>query len=190
MSVLSFDLSKVKVVRLSKIYDLAKFDCGETDLNEFIKQDALKYEQSRLATTYLLIYEDKFVGFFSLVNDSIRLMEDEKDDKEFPENLSDFPATKIARLAVDKEWKKKKFGTLMINLVIGITLECKHCASRFITVDSLPESVKFYEINGFIRNQHSRYTKKDDFISMRFDLFNSTPNSEQYSLSVEDLPKK
>lgn len=166
----SIDLSKIKVVRLSSVYDLKRFDCGDADLNDFIQNDALKYEEERLASTFLVIYEEKLLaGFFSLVNDSIRLKDDEEDDLL---RSTEYPATKIARLAVQKELQKRGLGKLMIQIAIALILECKHGASRFVTVDSYPAVVKWYERFGFTRNLHSRYVRRDDFVSMRYDLLN------------------
>ena len=166
----SIDSSKIKIVRLSSVYDLKRFDCGDADLNDFIQNDSLKYEGERLASTFLVIYEEKLVaGFFSLVNDSIRLKDDEEDGLQ---KIIEYPATKIARLAVQKEIQRRGLGMLMIKIAIALILECKHGASRFVTVDSYPAAVRWYERFGFIRNRHSKYVRKDDFVSMRYDLLN------------------
>ena len=45
-------------------------------------------------------------------------------------------------------------------------------AVRFVTVDSYPEKVEMYQSYGFIVNKHDKYQKKDDHVSMRFDLIN------------------
>ena len=169
----SVDLDKIKVVKLSKVYDLKKFDCGVPDLNEFIQNDALKYEEERLARTFLLIYDEKeLIGFFSLVNDAIRLEDDEKEEDVLTCPLHEFPATKIARLAVQKDHQDKQLGTLMVKLAIGFILDCEHGASRFVTVDSYPDKVPWYEKFKFVRNLAPKYVKKDDYVSMRFDLLN------------------
>ena len=59
--------------RLGENDAVARFDCGDDDLNDFIFGDALLYYKVRLATTYVL--EDKYtkdtVGFFSLAQSII-----------------------------------------------------------------------------------------------------------------------
>lgn len=167
----SFDLSKIKLAKLSSIYNLEQFDCGDADLNDFIKNDALTYEEQRVASTFLIIYDEKtLAGFFSLVNDSIRLKDGEEEG--IDHSIPEYPSTKIARLAVQKELQKKGLGTSMVSIAIGWILECSHGASRFVTVDSYPQNVKWYEKIGFVLNLHSKYARKDDFISMRYDLLN------------------
>lgn len=167
----SLELNKIKVVKLSSVYDLKQFDCGDADLNDFIQNDAVKYEEQRLASTFLIVYGEELPsGFFSLVNDSIRLKDDEEGVGLL--EITEYPATKIARLAVQKEMQRKGLGQLMLQIAIALILECKHGASRFVTVDSYPNIVNWYERFGFTRNLHSKYQKKDDFVSMRYDLLN------------------
>ncbi|MFH1181621.1 MAG: GNAT family N-acetyltransferase [Candidatus Woesearchaeota archaeon] len=167
------DLDKIKVVNLSKVYDLSKFDCGVSDLNEFIQKDAFEYEEQRLARTFLLIYDNNvLIGFFSLVNDAIRLDDDEKEEDGLDCPMHEFPATKIARFAVQKEYQGKKVGSTMLMMAVGYILDSKYSASRFVTVDSYPDKVSWYERFKFVRNLNKKYTNKDDYVSMRYDLMN------------------
>ena len=69
--------------RLDEHEDIKCFDCGDEDLNDFIKNDAPLYYKSRLSTSYIL--EDKttgeVIGYFSLAHDRISLTD-------FPSNSS------------------------------------------------------------------------------------------------------
>jgi len=58
---LVLDFSRVKAERLSKIYDVSKFDCGDEDLNDFIKNDAFIYQEKKIATTILFFYEENWI---------------------------------------------------------------------------------------------------------------------------------
>ena len=65
-------LSDLKFSPLSVETSLLSFDCGDSDLNDFFRHDALLYKQELLAVTYC--FEDvngKVLGFFSLSNDSL-----------------------------------------------------------------------------------------------------------------------
>lgn len=168
----SADINELKIVRLSKVYNLSQFDCGDSDLNEFIKNDSFNYEKNRLALTFLIIYQETVIGFFSLVNDAIRLKEDEKTDG-CVKNLPQYPAVKIARLAVHKSMQRKGVGTTIVKTAVGLILECRHSACRFITVDAYLSSEKFYRKLGFIHNLHRKHTK-DDYESLRFDILNDS----------------
>ncbi|MCC8070600.1 MAG: hypothetical protein LIO90_02215 [Bacteroidales bacterium] len=59
------------VKRLNQDINLGNFDCGDTDLNEFLKEEALAYQEKRIAFTYLILSEDEVIGYFSLLNDKI-----------------------------------------------------------------------------------------------------------------------
>jgi hypothetical protein len=53
-----------KVVPLSSLYPIKPFDCGEVDLNEFLHEDSLLFQQQRLAMTYLIENENRYHRFF------------------------------------------------------------------------------------------------------------------------------
>ncbi len=168
------DFSQVKAAGLSKIYDLSKFDCGDEDLNDFIKNDAFVYQEKKIATTILFFYEDNLIGFLSVAADSLRLNLDEKESYAIHQKkLEDVPAVKLARLAVDQNYQKQGVGTNILKWCVGYALECSDkIAIRFITVDAYPEKVNFYQKFNFIVNQNKHYTKKDRQVSMRYDLLN------------------
>ena len=174
MIVLAIDISQLKVVRLSKVYDLSKFDCGDKDINEFLKQDALIYQDKKITTTTLFIYNEEVIGFFSAAADSIKLKLEEKQNHTIQDKpIQEFPAIKIARIGRDIKYKKQDVGSTILKWAIGYILECSNLiAVRFVTVDSYPTKVTWYAQFKFVRNLDERYTKKDYHVSMRYDLFN------------------
>jgi len=168
------DFSKVRVERLSREYDLSTFDCGDADLNDFIKNDAFVYLNKKLATTILFFYEEKIIGFVSIAADSLKLNLDEKQTYDIHQKkLEDIPAVKLARLAVNKTFQKQGIGTNILKWTIGYTLECSDkVAIRFITVDAYNDKVNFYQRFNFLVNLNRHYIKKTHHISMRYDLLN------------------
>lgn len=58
----------MKVVRLTQDHIFKPFDCGESDLNEFLLHDAKLYAKGLLAVTYVIEDDDSTVAFFSLSN--------------------------------------------------------------------------------------------------------------------------
>jgi hypothetical protein len=85
------------------------FDCGDNDLNGFLLDDALSYSNDGIATTTLVIYKDRIIAYFALCSDSIRLIWKEKkaDTKIY---YPEYPALKVARLAVASNFKRKGIG--------------------------------------------------------------------------------
>lgn len=57
--------------KLSSKHDLSNFSCGVDDLDDFLREDALKEQEENLSVTYLAIYKEKIIGFVTILNDSI-----------------------------------------------------------------------------------------------------------------------
>ena len=173
--VLAVDISELKAVRLSKIYDLSKFDCGDEDINEFLRKDALVYQDKKISTTTLFVYNEEVIGFFSSAAGSIKLNLEEKQHHAIQEKpIKEFPAIKIARIGRDMNYTGQNIGSTILKWAIGYILECSNMtAVRFVTVDSYPAKVKWYEEFGFVRNLDERYVKKEHHASMRYDLLNA-----------------
>ena len=151
---------------------MANFDCGDKDLNEFLKEDAIRYQDNKMANTIVLIEKERVVGFFSLCTDAIKLGNLEKDQCDNLKPSEEYPAVKIARLAVDKSVQSLGLGKLIIQVAVGLIIArvSNIVGTRFITVDSYHNRIDFYKRFGF--NEHSKYKKKDNYVSMRYDLLN------------------
>ena len=68
----------MRIIRLSPDYQFGSFDCGESDLNDFLLTDAKEYASRLLAVTYLIESDNGIAAFFSLSNDRISLAESDK----------------------------------------------------------------------------------------------------------------
>jgi hypothetical protein len=175
-----FELTDIKFEPISPLYNISDFNCGDQDLNEFLKVDSFNYKEKKLANTTLVIYQEKVIGFFSLCTDAIKLDPDEKEEYNIKNKpISEYPSVKIARLGVDINFQKKGVGSILIKLAIGLIRDRlnEHIGCRFITVDAYPDKISFYEKYNFVRNQHQKYTKKQNYISMRFDKYNEKINN-------------
>lgn len=61
----------MKLVRLTLDTELAGFDCGDEDLNNFLVEDAKGFLDKRIATSYILEDDGNIVAYFCLLNDKI-----------------------------------------------------------------------------------------------------------------------
>lgn len=162
----------IVVETLNPLHNTAGFNCGDGDLDEFLKKDALAGQNFLNNTTYLFLCNRKILGFATVCCDSIKLEKTEKkshvglESKEYLE----FPAVKIARLAVAKDMEKCGLGSFILNWAVGFVLENIKIGCRFITVDAYPYKVAWYQNRGFVRNISSRYKSRQN-VSMRFDLY-------------------
>jgi len=109
----------VKVEGVSKLYDLSNFDCEDKDLNEFLKQDSFKYKNQLIAKTFIVIYEEQVVAFFSVMNDAIKLKLEETEETPRLKRLREYPALKVGRLGVDKKFQRRGLGNIIIDLTLS-----------------------------------------------------------------------
>jgi GNAT superfamily N-acetyltransferase len=151
---------------LTDEHDLSYFKCDSNDLNDFLKNDALTQQKSKLNVTKVVMCDDVIVGYVSLLTDTIPLKdirdEDTKQDIKDQLNITSkkrkLPAIKIGRLAVDEEYAHKGLGS---EILMSILFNVKNIAEnnvglRFVTVEGYAKAYKFYIGNNFIN------LKKDD----------------------------
>ena len=137
---------------------LKDFDCGNNDLNDYLKCFAYQNDKSGIGKTFVLFDDDIAVGFVTLCSASINF-EDVPKTMKLPRYP--IPAIKIARLAVDKRYQNKGFGKELLAFSLEkIAMLADFIGVRFVTVDAKEESKSFYEHFGFI----SLPTKKETYI--------------------------
>ena len=65
----------MNVIRLTTDYELTEFDWGDSDLNDFLVEDAKNFLAKRIANTFLLVDEGRIVVYFCLLNDKVSRVE-------------------------------------------------------------------------------------------------------------------
>ncbi len=160
----------MKLIRLSEDYPLTDFDCGDTDLNNFLVEDAKGFLKKRIAKSFILEDEGNIAAYFCLLNDKISKQELtnsqwKKIKDRFPngKKFSSYPAVKIGRFAVSSNHRGQKIGTYLMNLIKDmLDNDGNYSSFRFLTVDAYHSAMEFYEKNGFVRltqkdeNEHTR----------------------------------
>lgn len=173
------DFSKLRQFQLTLDTDIKPFKCADSDLNEFLLEDAKHFQKELMAVTYLLEYmeQNKTVAYFSLLADKITFNPDEKGmwnklNRNIPntKRRRSYPAVKIGRLAVNEEFAGSGLGTFILDNIKYAFANVKRLGCRFVTVDALNSAVAFYEKNGF--QFFTEQDKDDDTRLMFFDLKN------------------
>lgn len=129
-------------------------------LKNFLKNQALDFEKSMVAQTYVAKKIDDsenessrgIMGFITLTCSEVDLRNGYTiDDCHHANNYDSLPAIKIARLAVDARFKGMKLGQALVDLAVAIAVEVisKQVGCRFIITDSKKEAVEFYKKQGF-----------------------------------------
>jgi len=148
----------MRITKVNSDYEFKPFDCGDADLNGFLMNDAKSYAEKNIAFTFVLEDDEGYaLAYYSLLNDKISKSETSnaawrKVKKLFPhdKHFGSYPAIKIGRFAVGKDFNGQGIGSKLIT-AIKRTLANKDTDSafRFITVDAYLSAVPFYEKNGF-----------------------------------------
>ena len=164
---------------LNEKHDLSDFDCGDKDLNDFLKNDALAQQNARLNVTKLIMCDGNIIGFTSILTDGIMIkkIRNEKVKLEIKEKLNinsnkkSISAVKIGRLAIDKKYARKGLGSHILNNILKNLKDIseKEVGFRFIIVEGYAKAFNFYVTkNGF---EHLKNDENDinniEFIAKR-----------------------
>ena len=168
----------MQFIRLTDNYQFKAFDCGNSDLNDFLLSDAKNYAKRLLSVTYLIENENEIIAFFSVSNDRISIRESDKAvwrkiKNEFPysKHRSDYPAVKIGRLGVNLTHQTSHIGTYILDFVKKTFITNNRTGCAFITVDALPSAIPFYQKNGFKFLKTSANSQStENTIPMYYDL--------------------
>jgi GNAT superfamily N-acetyltransferase len=138
------------------------FDCGNDDLNDFFRNDALKYQRELLGKTYRFSLKDNpsvTVCAFTVANDSIKTFNipasrKNKINRPVPnaKRRKNYPAVLIGRLGVNAVFKNRNIGTEAISFIKSWFVEPGNkTGCRFVLVDAYNDEIplKFYRKNGF-----------------------------------------
>ena len=164
-------LPDYKLVRLDYLTKVSLFNCDNTDLNDFIINDALNHQGELLSVTYIWLDDkDIPIAFVSLSNDKIikseminfwnhlcRVIPNNKRRKHYP-------AVLLQRLGVSNELQGKGLGSEIITFLKAWFTVNNKTGCRFIIVDAYNEEkvINFYTKNGFnflSNNDQSNHTR-------------------------------
>ena len=153
--------AKYEVKKLADDVLVTDFDCGDEDLNDFIKNEAHLYKEQLLAMPYIMTEKgkvDKVFAYFTLANDKIAVTD-------FPSNsqfnkfkrasfnkekyLRSYPSVKIGRLAISRELQGKGFGSYLLSSIKMYFIADNKTGCRFVTLDAYRGATDFYKRNGF-----------------------------------------
>lgn len=105
----------MKIEELSRSHNRDGFDCGVSELNEFLKNLARQNLKKGLSRTFVLVDEkipEEILGFYTL---SIFEISAQKLPSKFSKKYKgQLPAVKLARLGISKVRQKQSLGKHMI----------------------------------------------------------------------------
>ncbi len=143
----------LKIEELRRKHNRSEFDCGASELNQYLKTIARQHIIKGISRTFILIDSETpadILGFFTLAFCEIRA-------SDLPAHLSKkypprAPAAKLARLAVSKNRQRQGLGSLMmINAMERTLIVSSHMGIIGFFVDAKDNGAKkYYEQFGFL----------------------------------------
>lgn len=143
------------VIPLDAAHDVKGFNCGNEDLNNYLRQNAGQHMRKMISRTYVLVDDDEpdtIQAYFTL---AIRPMVPKGElppayQRRLPREV---PGYTLARLAVDERWQRQGIGSdLIMNAMDRIREAAENVGGYGFFVDAKDESAAEYYIHfGFVR---------------------------------------
>ncbi|WP_158619517.1 GNAT family N-acetyltransferase [Aeromonas salmonicida] len=142
---------QLRIETLNDKTQTVDFDCGDNNLNDYIKGRALKEQAVGACVVHCVVdANNKLYGFITLTNSVVERKGSGSKLKKHP--YPTIPSVLIGRLAVDKVTRKEKWrlGSKLIAHATLIAQEmAKSVGVRALTVDAVRDVVSFYQKLGF-----------------------------------------
>ena len=129
---------------------LSKFDCGEEQMNRWLRESALEADKRNTARTFVLSEKNRVLGYYALSAGSVIAAT-------LPAELGAMPKYPIpvfllARLAVDVSVQGRGYGRALVrDAVIRSLAANREIAGVCLMVEALnPRVKKFYSNLGFL----------------------------------------
>ncbi len=140
-----------------------------------------------LNSTYLAIYDDEIIGFFTLATDKQRINKLGKEYKEkFANKISykEFATIKIDRLSISSSYSGKGVGTFLLQLIIDMSLKLsKKVGFRFVTIDVYISAYDFYK-KDYCKDSFSNEKLKKEFEKFKIARVNDTQSANTMTVPM------
>jgi GNAT superfamily N-acetyltransferase len=140
-----------KVEKLKREHGVEGFDCGKEPLNRFLIRNALQSQQANASQTYVLVLENRIVGYHTLVVGEVAHADaPERAKKGLAQHP--IPIMLLARLAVAQDWQKKGIGPALLKDALLRTLQAADIVGirGFVVHAKDDQARSFYEHFDFV----------------------------------------
>ncbi len=151
----------VTIEGITRQHNRKTFDCGVTELNQFLQQQARQKTVKHISKTYVACRDSApttIIGYHTLTGYSVTAPPAHRNYNKYPHPLS---AVKLARLAVDRSHQGRRLGEqLLIDAIYRTVLVAQQISAIGLFVDPMtPEVIPFYQQYDFLAanpDDHSR----------------------------------
>lgn len=134
------------IEKLRLDHDLAKFDCGNPILTDWLEKYAWTNQQADSVRTYVAVRQERVVGYYALTTGSVHKRES---PDRIAKGLANHPIGIIllARLAVDLSERHKGLGkALLFDALTRVEEAAEIVGVRAVLVHAIDDAAKrFYE---------------------------------------------
>ena len=146
----------VIIEEITPQHDRKAFDCGVTELNQFLQHQARQKTIKHISKTYVACQDlapTAIIGYHTLTGYSVIIPPTSKAYKNYPHPLS---AVKLARLAVDQSYQGQRLGEkLLIDAIYRTVLVAEQISAIGLYVDPMTvEVIPFYQQYDFLPVDH------------------------------------
>ena len=170
------------------------FVCGDDDMDEFFREDALDYTRYKMGKSYCFRMKDNkqsIAACFTVSNDSIRIYDLPSSRRNAmwgithrEKMLTRYPGVLVGRLAVASSFSGQGIGSEVLDFIrMWFIDESNKTGCRFAIVDAKnePNILGFYEKNGF----KPLFPREIDE-----DLYTKPPKDEEERAERQRNPRK
>lgn len=146
-------MATLKVQALEKAHDVASFDCGNPDLNDWFQTTARQHQKNGTSKTFVLIDEAQPSAVIGFVTMAIRDVTPKEDlpaamARKLPTKV---PGYTLARLAVSVTAQKQGRGEYLLFEAMERAYHAAQLVGGFaLFVDAKDGAAEFYEKYGFV----------------------------------------
>lgn len=146
----------MKIEILDKKHKREEFDCGNDQLNNYLKHQAGQDMKRKLSACFVLneSSSNQILGYYTLSNNSISLNSfTEEIQKKLPKSYKSIPTTLLGRLAIDKKQHGRGLGKILLVDALKRSHELsKEIGSFAVVVDPIDyDAEMFYKKYDFIK---------------------------------------
>jgi len=130
-------------------HDSTGFDCGQPELDDWLRLQALGNEASGASRTYVICAEGRVVGYYALATGAIaRAAATGRVRRQMPDPV---PVMILGRLAIDTRFQGHGLGHALLRDALLRTLQvAEHAGIRAVLLHATTaEAKRFYERAGF-----------------------------------------
>lgn len=132
---------------LEKAHDRKSFDCGNEDLNRYLREQARQDAEKRVAAPFIFtqLGDSKVLGFYTVSSSIISVDELPPDLMKRLPRYGQLPVTLLGRLAVDHSARGQGVGEFLLVDALRRSLEAaQQIAAMAVIVDAKDERAEIF----------------------------------------------